>query len=213
MPKRTLEHHAWLIKELKDPVVASNYLNEALEDSPQMFLKALRNVGEAWRISIVAKEAGVRRESLYRTLSKYGNPRLNTLHAVLRVLGLEIKVQPEAADYASSNVPEAPVTRSYRHGPSRTTKVGMPAPFYQNQNVAAEVWTSIPSAPRNPKGPESLVVTSMTPAFVGWKAEESPVQPPSFLLDVNQGLLENSALLVASEYAKQRSAPPATISI
>ena len=93
MPKRTRDHHAWLIEELKDPVVAANYLNEALSDSGQMFLKALRNVAEAGRMSKVAKKAGVRRESLYRTLSDRGNPRLDTLNSVLSVLGLRIAIE------------------------------------------------------------------------------------------------------------------------
>ena len=98
MPKRTLDHHAWLIEELKDPVVAANYLNEALCDSQEMFLKALRNVAEAGRMAKVAKKAGVRRESLYRTLSDHGNPRLDTLNSVLSVLGLgiAIEVRPRA---------------------------------------------------------------------------------------------------------------------
>jgi len=93
MPKRTMDYHAWLIEELKDPVVAANYLNEALGDSRPMFLKALRNVAEARRIARIAKGAGVRRESLYRTLSKRGNPRLDTLTSVLSVLGLGIAIE------------------------------------------------------------------------------------------------------------------------
>ena len=95
MPKNVRDHHAWLVEELRNPVVASNYLNEALEDSPEMFLKALRNVGEAFRLSVVAKEAGFRRETLYRSLSRRGNPRLRTLDAVLNVLGLGIEVKPK----------------------------------------------------------------------------------------------------------------------
>lgn len=114
MPKRTLDHHAWLMEELKDQATASNYLNEALNDSPEMFLQALRNVGEARRMSIVASKAGVRRESLYRTLSKRGNPKLNTLRAVLRVLGLGIKVYPTSAPYSSSPPPKVSITRPYR---------------------------------------------------------------------------------------------------
>ena len=101
MPKRTRDYHAWLIDELKDPVVAANYLNEALSDSRQMFLKALRNVAEAGTITKVARKAGVRRESLYRSLSDHGNPRLDTLNSVLSVLGLgiAIEVRPAAAKH------------------------------------------------------------------------------------------------------------------
>ena len=111
MPKNVRDHHAWLVEELRDPVLASNYLNEALEDSPQMFLKALRNVGEAFRLSVVAKkEAGFRRETLYRSLSKRGNRRLKTLDAVLSVLGLEIEVKPKRESYRQE---------TYRRRPGR----------------------------------------------------------------------------------------------
>ena len=98
MPKRTRDYHSWQIKQLTDPETAAGYLNEALCDSREMFLKALRNVAEAGRMARVAKEAGVRRESLYRTLSKRGNPRLDTLNSVLSVLGLgiAIEVRPRA---------------------------------------------------------------------------------------------------------------------
>ena len=93
MPKRIRDHHSWLVEELKNPASAANYLNEALKDSPEMFLKALRNVGEANRISVVAKGAGFRRETLYRSLSQHGNPRFKTLGAVLSVLGLGIEIK------------------------------------------------------------------------------------------------------------------------
>jgi probable addiction module antidote protein len=93
MPKRTRDYHAWLVEELKNREVAANYLNEALRNSRQTFLKALRNVAEAGTITKVAKKAGVRRESLYRTLSDRGNPRLDTLNSVLGVLGLQIAIE------------------------------------------------------------------------------------------------------------------------
>lgn len=97
MPKRTRDYHPWLLAKLANPQTAADYLNEAMSDSPAMFLKALRNIAQARRISSVARQAGVQRESLYRTLSNRGNPRLNTLNAVLRVLGLRIAIQAEDA--------------------------------------------------------------------------------------------------------------------
>jgi probable addiction module antidote protein len=42
----------------------------------------------------VARNAGLSRESLYRTLSKEGNPELGTLLRVLTVLGLQLSVRP-----------------------------------------------------------------------------------------------------------------------
>ena len=96
MPKRTSDYRSWMLKQLTDPRVSANYINTTLNDSPEAFLRALRNVAEARRMSKVAEEAGVSRESLYRTLSEEGNPRFDTLRSVLRVLGLRIAVEVEA---------------------------------------------------------------------------------------------------------------------
>jgi probable addiction module antidote protein len=43
----------------------------------------------------IAQAAGVRRESLYRTLSPTGNPRLSTLLAVLKATGLRLSLQTQ----------------------------------------------------------------------------------------------------------------------
>jgi probable addiction module antidote protein len=40
----------------------------------------------------VAQEAGVQRETLYRSLSENGNPTLETLSSVLHALGMELRV-------------------------------------------------------------------------------------------------------------------------
>jgi probable addiction module antidote protein len=42
----------------------------------------------------VAAEAGISRESLYRTLSPKGNPTLKTLLAVLKAVGMKLSVEP-----------------------------------------------------------------------------------------------------------------------
>ena len=47
MPKRTKPYHAWLVKRLADPREAERYLQVAMGDSPEVFLKSLRNVAEA----------------------------------------------------------------------------------------------------------------------------------------------------------------------
>jgi probable addiction module antidote protein len=41
----------------------------------------------------IAKAAGVPRESLYRALSRGGNPRLSTLNAILKAAGLKFAVE------------------------------------------------------------------------------------------------------------------------
>jgi probable addiction module antidote protein len=95
MPKRTRDHHAWLLEQLTDVHFAAEYLTEAHRTSRSIFLKALRNVAEARRMAVVAKRAGVNRETLYRTLSADGNPSLETYEAVLRALGLEYEFKPK----------------------------------------------------------------------------------------------------------------------
>jgi probable addiction module antidote protein len=45
-------------------------------------------------MSIVAKEAGLIRESLYRALSADGNPSFATVLKVVKALGVRLRVQP-----------------------------------------------------------------------------------------------------------------------
>ena len=79
----------------KDPQFAAEYLRAALEDSdePRVLLLALRHVAQARGISTIAKAAGVERESLYRALSANGNPRLSTLYAVAKAVGLKLTLE------------------------------------------------------------------------------------------------------------------------
>ena len=95
MPKRVREHHEWLLEQLLDPATAADYLNEARKESRASFLKALRNVAESRRMTVVAQDAGRNRESLYRALSEEGNPRLDTYDAVLDALGLDYAFKPK----------------------------------------------------------------------------------------------------------------------
>jgi probable addiction module antidote protein len=81
-----------------DTDLAAEYLREVVEhsDTPEELLLGLRRIAEAQGMSRVAEAAGLSRESLYRSLSAAGNPRLSTLVAVLRVAGLELSVRPAA---------------------------------------------------------------------------------------------------------------------
>jgi len=83
-----------LIEMLKDPERALAYLNAALDEpDPRIFLIALRNITRAQGgIAETAKLSGLNRESLYRALSEKGNPRVRTLTAVLRALGVQTRV-------------------------------------------------------------------------------------------------------------------------
>ena len=84
------------LKTQKDVVA---YLNAALEDGePAVLLEALRNVAQArGGIGTLAKSAGVSRESLYRTLSRCGNPKIDTVMTLLRAMGLKLSIDQRKA--------------------------------------------------------------------------------------------------------------------
>jgi len=98
MRRRTSVSHdeAMIRRVRKDPHFAAEYLKAALEDAnePRVLLIALRHVAQARGIAQIAKAAGVQRESLYRALSANGNPRLSTLFAVAKAVGLKLTVEP-----------------------------------------------------------------------------------------------------------------------
>jgi probable addiction module antidote protein len=88
----------YLIKSLKDRRRAEAYLNAALEeDDPRVFLLALRNVAQARGMSKLAARSKLNRESLYKMLSKRGNPRLQSLGALLDGLGFRLAVESKDA--------------------------------------------------------------------------------------------------------------------
>jgi len=94
--KASISHDEGIIRRLrKDPDFAAEYLKAALEDEdePRVLLIALRYLAQAQGIAKVAKAAGIERESLYRALSVHGNPRLSTLVAVTRAIGLRLIVE------------------------------------------------------------------------------------------------------------------------
>ena len=95
--KLSISHDEAMAKELREnPEFAVEYLRAALEegDDPQILLIALRRIAESrGGVAKIAKEAGVERESLYRALSAKGNPRLSTLVAVTKAVGLRLTVE------------------------------------------------------------------------------------------------------------------------
>lgn len=81
---------------LRDPEVAAEYLSAALEEADAaVILMALRNVAEAQEdgISGLATRSELGRESMYKMLSKSGNPKLSSFTKVIQGLGLKLKVE------------------------------------------------------------------------------------------------------------------------
>ena len=95
---RTVSHDDKVIERLRnDPQFATEYLKAAMADTddPRVLLIALRRIAEACGgLTQIARKAGVERESLHRALSSRGNPRLSTLSAVAKAVGLRLTVEP-----------------------------------------------------------------------------------------------------------------------
>jgi probable addiction module antidote protein len=80
---------------LDSPEMIAAYLEAVLEDGdPSLIAAALGDVAKAKGMTQIAKDAGVSRDSLYKSLKEGGNPTLATVVNVLRSLGLNLSVQP-----------------------------------------------------------------------------------------------------------------------
>ena len=74
------------------------YLNAVIEeDDPALLQAALGDVAKARGMSSIAREAGVSRESLYKSLSTTGNASFKTISKVSRALGLQMSFTPTGA--------------------------------------------------------------------------------------------------------------------
>lgn len=84
---------------LKDPNAAAVYLDDCLaEGDIDLFTEALMHVSKArvGGITSLAEMTELGRETLYRTLSKEGNPSLATLTKVLNAVGLRMSIISDA---------------------------------------------------------------------------------------------------------------------
>ena len=92
--KKSISYKDYLSKSLKEPNVAAEYLNAALEEGNEAFTLALKDVVKALggSVSNIAARTNLNRESLYKTLSEKGNPHLKSLNAIINSLGLQLHV-------------------------------------------------------------------------------------------------------------------------
>lgn len=88
------EYKKELLKRLKDPEYAAEYLNAAIEDGArEVFLLALRDVCESRGMSKTSQKTKLNREHLYRILSPKGNPQLETLNTIMGSFKLRFHVE------------------------------------------------------------------------------------------------------------------------
>jgi probable addiction module antidote protein len=94
---------------LMDSRKAVAYLNAAMEEGDrELFLLALRNVAEAHGgMAAVSEKAKLNRESLYRMLSRKGNPEIKSIPSLLNSMGLKLTVEPKSRRSKVSKVGKA----------------------------------------------------------------------------------------------------------
>ena len=74
------------------------FLADVMHDGDTRALPlALRTAADVLGMTELARRTGLSRETLYRTLSANGNPRLDTLAAILSAFGLRLAVAPAPA--------------------------------------------------------------------------------------------------------------------
>ena len=97
------------------------YIEAASEEDPgdgSLIRMALKDIARAQNMSALAREIGVSREGLYKTLSPNGNPSFATIMRLTRALGMQVVIrpipidQPEPDDTSPPPMPESTPSRS-----------------------------------------------------------------------------------------------------
>ncbi len=79
---------------LTDDAAVAEYMTAVLEtDDPDLLLLALGDIARARGMALVAQEAGLGRESLYKALAPGAKPRFDTVLKVARALGVRLTAQ------------------------------------------------------------------------------------------------------------------------
>jgi probable addiction module antidote protein len=84
-----------LYNELQHPEFAAAYLEDALEDSLEEFLVALRKFVQAnGGMSRCAETTHLKREAINRMLSEEDNPEFRSVEVILKSHGLRLAIRP-----------------------------------------------------------------------------------------------------------------------
>jgi len=83
-------------EQLRTPDERAAYLDAWLTEAPDDaagIARALGDIARAKGMSSVARESGLSRESLYKALSKNGNPSFDTVLKVAKALGVRLHAE------------------------------------------------------------------------------------------------------------------------
>ena len=86
------------------------YIDVACEDDPgdgSLIRSALQDVTRAQNMSGLARQVGMSRAGLYKTLSPNGNPSFATIMRLTRALGMKVVIRPLPLDSSPSTDPES----------------------------------------------------------------------------------------------------------
>lgn len=84
---------------LLDEEDAAEYLRQVLADGdPSLIAAALGDIARARGMTQLARDTGLSRESLYKSLSGERAPSTETLFKVMRALGFKLTVEPVSAE-------------------------------------------------------------------------------------------------------------------
>ena len=83
---------------LDDEDTIAAYLSAALaENDPDAFLQAIRTVARARGMAQLARDSGLGRESLYKTLAPGAKPRYDTVMKLVNALGVTLSANATTA--------------------------------------------------------------------------------------------------------------------
>jgi probable addiction module antidote protein len=97
--KSRLKTRPWdPVEYLKSDADRAAYLEAALEGGdPAVIVAMLGDIARSCGMSEISKATGLGRESLYKALSREGNPALGTVLQVIRAVGLQLHATPAEA--------------------------------------------------------------------------------------------------------------------
>jgi probable addiction module antidote protein len=85
-------------EHLDGPEAIAEFITAALETGDAAFVAhAIGTAARARGMAAIAADAGLSRESLYRSLSGETKPEFDTIMRVLAALGVRLEVKPQAA--------------------------------------------------------------------------------------------------------------------
>ena len=74
---------------------ANGYLNASLDLGVDQWLKALGDIAKSQGMGELAKQTGLNRESLYKSLQDGGNPTIKTIEKIIDAMGMKFQMVPK----------------------------------------------------------------------------------------------------------------------